>query len=230
MLVGEVAGPPDSKIRIWGEEHPERAPTTLRLRPGPVALQLEDSAGQQVPVTVKLPGPVLVVESTPAGATLTVGSTSFGITPARVEGKLAAGVTHSLSVSHRGYVPRDVLVEDLKPGEERHIDVKLERVGAVRPACGDGRCTGKETAASCPQDCSPTRPGASAGTARLTVNIHPAAKVFLDGQLVGTTPLLLPKVAPGTHTLRFEEPGGAREKTVKVTLKAGEDKRMPLRW
>jgi hypothetical protein len=66
--------------------------------------------------------------------------------------------------------------------------------------------------------------------ARLTVNIVPAAKVYLDGDLVGTTPLVMPKTPAGKHSLTLERTDGTMKKTVTVTLKAGEDKKLPLTW
>ena len=45
-----------------------------------------------------------------------------------------------------------------------------------------------------------------AGT--LTIDSHPrGASVFLDEQLVGTTPMLLPTIAPGTHVVRLQLDG-----------------------
>lgn len=40
------------------------------------------------------------------------------------------------------------------------------------------------------------------------IDSRPAgARVFVDGRLVGTTPLLLDDVAPGDHAVRFELEG-----------------------
>jgi hypothetical protein len=64
--------------------------------------------------------------------------------------------------------------------------------------------------------------------ARPTVNIVPAAKVYLDGDLVGTTPLVLPKNPAGRHSLTLERTDGPMKKTVAVTLKDGEDKKLPF--
>jgi hypothetical protein len=48
----------------------------------------------------------------------------------------------------------------------------------------------------------PARNGLLAGT--LSIDSRPVgASVFIDGQLVGTTPLLLPHISPGTHTVRL---------------------------
>ena len=45
--------------------------------------------------------------------------------------------------------------------------------------------------------------GLLAGT--LSIDSRPVgASVFIDGQLIGTTPLLLPHISPGTHAVRLQ--------------------------
>jgi PEGA domain len=52
------------------------------------------------------------------------------------------------------------------------------------------------------QASSPATNGLLAGT--LSIDSRPVgASVFIDGQLVGTTPLLLPNISPGTHAIRL---------------------------
>ncbi|MEX1363572.1 MAG: PEGA domain-containing protein [Nannocystaceae bacterium] len=49
----------------------------------------------------------------------------------------------------------------------------------------------------------------------------PPAKVFVDGKLEGTTPIMAIEVEPGRHRVEFRFPDG-RSKTVMVTVEAGE--------
>jgi hypothetical protein len=42
------------------------------------------------------------------------------------------------------------------------------------------------------------------------VSRPPGAQVYVDGRLIGTTPLSLPDVAPGAHTVRIALPGHQR--------------------
>ncbi len=59
----------------------------------------------------------------------------------------------------------------------------------------------------------PALPAASAerGTAPLSVESRPAgAQVFIDGQLVGTTPLSLAEVPAGDHALHLDHDGYRR--------------------
>ena len=50
----------------------------------------------------------------------------------------------------------------------------------------------------------------------IAVNASPWAKVFLDGEEVGLTPLTIEDVAAGSHTIRLEYEGEIFEKRVKV--------------
>ena len=61
----------------------------------------------------------------------------------------------------------------------------------------------------------PRAAGAGRGRARfagaLAVDSRPAgAKVFVDGKLVGTTPMSLPSVPAGSHAIRLEHDGYRR--------------------
>ena len=54
-----------------------------------------------------------------------------------------------------------------------------------------------------PRASSPATNGLLAGT--LSIESRPVgANVFIDGQLVSTTPLLLPEISPGTHVVRLQ--------------------------
>jgi hypothetical protein len=54
----------------------------------------------------------------------------------------------------------------------------------------------------------PARPAAPVGRGALTVDSRPVgARVFLDGKLVGTTPLSSTEIAAGDHAIRLEHDG-----------------------
>jgi hypothetical protein len=64
--------------------------------------------------------------------------------------------------------------------------------------------------------------------ALLSVDVKPWARVFVDGRLVGSTPLFRYPIRPGTHHVRLEGPGGentalrfdaAAAETVKLALR-----------
>ena len=60
----------------------------------------------------------------------------------------------------------------------------------------------------------------------LNVDSRPdGSKVFLDGKLVGTTPVLLPQVGAGEHVVRIEH-DGYRNWSSSVRVVAGERNRV----
>jgi|GEM_PF-698998 len=217
LLEITLSEPKNASVLVDGTAWTERTPTVLRLPVGPHAIEIIDEAGRRAAVPVELPKPVVVIESEPPGASITAGGSSFGITPSRLEGKLEGGVTHRLTVSLRGHVTKELVIEGLQDGDERTVVVKLDKLGRAPPPTTAGKPP-------------PPPPPAVAGVARLTVNIVPAAKVFLDGDLVGTTPLVMSKVPAGKHTLMLESTTTGQKKTVGFVLVDGENKKLPLTW
>ena len=134
----------------------------------------------------------LLVRSRPAGAKVIVDGTDYGPTPATVRG-LARGA-HRLKIARDGYLPeeRRFVVSPTRPAQS--MTVALSPVRAAAPARVEA-------------------PVASTGrfSGALAVDSRPTgAKVFLDGTLVGTTPIALPTVAAGSHAVRLEYEGYRR--------------------
>lgn len=129
----------------------------------------------------------LLVRSTPAGARVSVDGKNYGRTPVAVR-DLARG-THRVRISRDGYVTeeRRIVITASRPAST--MTVALNRSRGVQPAAAPaGRFTGA-----------------------LAVDSRPAgAKVYMDGRLVGTTPMTLPSVAAGSHAIRLEHDGYRR--------------------
>ena len=61
---------------------------------------------------------------------------------------------------------------------------------------------------------------------QLSVDSRPTgAKVFLDGRLIGTTPMMLPQIAAGEHVVRLDNDGNRRWWSL-VRVVAGERNRV----
>ena len=132
----------------------------------------------------------LLVRSSPAGARVSVDGRDHGVTPAAIR-DLARGA-HRVKITRDGYAPeqRRVVITASRPAQS--ITVPLAR---PRPA--------------------PPRAQPAASAARfvgaLAVDSRPAgARVFMDGTLVGTTPMALPSVPAGSHAIRIEHDGYRR--------------------
>lgn len=154
----------------------------------------------------------LLVRSTPAGARVNVDGKDVGATPAVVR-NLAPG-THRVRVSRDGYssVERRVVITRSRPSTSLTVPLERERVAA----------RGTPTAAP-----GPTTPGTVGRfVGGLSVDSRPTgAKVFLDGKLIGTTPLAMSSVAAGEHAIRLEY-DGYRRWTSSVRVVATEQNRV----
>jgi hypothetical protein len=134
----------------------------------------------------------LLVRTTPAGARVSVDGKDYGRTPVAVR-ELARG-THRVRITRDGYaaVDRRVVITAARPSQS--LTVPLERPADARATSG--------AAAPAP---------ARGFSGTLLVDSRPSgAKVYLDGQLSGTTPLSLNDVRAGEHAIRLEREGYRR--------------------
>ncbi len=134
----------------------------------------------------------LLVRSRPAGARVSVDGKDQGATPAIVRG-LARGA-HRVRIAHEGYATneRRFVVTSSRPSQSMTVELEPVRAAAAArpqtPVATQGRFVGA-----------------------LAIDSRPTgAKVFMDGALVGTTPMALPSVAAGSHAIRLEHDGYRR--------------------
>jgi hypothetical protein len=130
----------------------------------------------------------LLVRTRPAGAHVSVDGKDYGPTPATVR-NLTRG-THHVKITHEGYVmeERRVVVSASRPSQSMTLELAPVRAAASsrpQPAATETRFVGS-----------------------LAVDSRPTgAKVFMDGNLVGTTPMALASVPVGSHAIRLEHEG-----------------------
>ena len=125
----------------------------------------------------------LLVRSTPAGAGVVVDGQSRGVTPLDLR-ELAFGA-HTIEVSHPDHETRQrrVTLSERRPA--RSVDFELRPTSVPEHATAATNSTGSLQVASRPA----------------------GAQVFVDDNLIGTTPLLLSDVAAGARSLRLELSG-----------------------
>ena len=130
------------------------------------------------------------VTSDPSGARVFIDDVFVGTTP------LSYGTlngTHRVRVEAEGYTPFETNIE-VVGGETRSVQTTLQ---AAQPA-------------------QPTQQLGQAGFD----STPSGAQVYVDGQLVGTTPMTNVRLAAGTHQARFVL-DGAGEDTINFTVRAG---------
>jgi len=118
--------------------------------------------------------------------------------------ELARG-THTVRVAREGYVAQErrVTLSAARPSQSLTMELVRERSAAAVSAASLGRYA-----------------------APLMVESRPSgADVFIDGKLVGQTPLMLPEIGAGAHAVRLELDGYNRW-TASVRVVAGESNRV----
>jgi serine/threonine protein kinase len=153
----------------------------------------------------------LLVRSTPAGARVFVDGREQGRTPARIA-DLAPG-PHQVRIVQDGYIAADRRIVIMGSRSQQSLAVTLERPPSTvasrpRPPGGVSATTGTLAAGELRVESRPTN-----------------ANVFVDGKLVGTTPLLIEQVEAGEHTIRLEL-AGHRGWTSSVRVVGGQRNRV----
>lgn len=151
----------------------------------------------------------LLVRSTPAGARVVIDDRDRGLTPLTVR-DLDRG-SHRLLVERDGYAPeeRRIVITSARPAQS--VTIELERPPAAQRSAQ-------------PTPTTPSTIGDVVGA--LIVDSRPTgAKVFVDGKLVGTTPLMVSRVEAGEHAVRIEL-DGYRRWSSSVRVAAGERSRV----
>jgi serine/threonine-protein kinase len=189
----------------------EIRPSTSSGRPELVEGQLKPDPTAGQPDLQAQPGPKpapppiigsLLVRSTPLGARVLVDGREYGRTPLTVS-NLSRG-EHSVRVIREGYVADERLVTITSAQRAHSVTARLapERVAPVSNVVNAAKATAPANS---------TNSTNSPGAAPLTVESRPAgAKVFIDGRLVGTTPLVVPAVTAGEHALYLDRDGYQR--------------------
>jgi hypothetical protein len=204
----EVAGR-QSQVESRQSQVEASKPVTEARKP-PVEPRRSDASNLKSETTnLKSPAPEgrILVRSRPAGARVTVDGKDYGSTPATVRG-LPYGA-HQVKVVRDGYAPEDrrVVVTVARPAQSMTLELEPLRAAAAArgqtPVATEGRFVGA-----------------------LAVDSRPTgAKVFVDGALVGTTPVALPAVAAGSHAIRLEH-DGYRRWSSSVRIVASEQNRV----
>ena len=190
FIVGQHSTPATESTNI---SHPQPAPEPPPTRaavedPQPIASTTQAVAPIPAPVEPQPTRPAvqsgrLSVRSTPAGADVVVDGQSRGVTPLDLR-ELAFG-THTIAVSRPDHDSRQQRVTLSERRPARTVNVTL------RPTSVPAQAT-----------------AATSATGSLQIASRPSgAQVFVDDNLIGTTPLLLSNVEAGPRLVRIELSG-----------------------
>ena len=207
----EIDAPIGARVFVDGKLWPEKVPTRLEgLSPGPhqIVLEVDGVALPAEEVAIEAPPKpsILELESDPPGASVWVGGRLVGETPLELD-MLAPGMDHDLQISKRGYEDEALKVK-LAVGERLERKVRLTK-------------RAKKTVRVRPTDPEPTPVVVADQIGYLTLKTTPWAKVSIDGEPYGSTPIWKEKLAPGKHRVRLVNEQEGVDVTKVITIKPG---------
>jgi hypothetical protein len=141
----------------------------------------------------------LLVRSVPSGASVTINGRGGGTTPATIR-DLPFGA-YTVAVSRSGYQRGEQHVTISKTVPAREITLELKAVASAAAA---------------------NRPsGQRATTGAVLIEARAGAAVAIDGRPVGTAPMMVPELTPGSHTIRVSL-AGYKTVTTTAVVRAGQ--------
>lgn len=203
-----------------GPVQPSPAPAPTRERR--TADALAPVAGPAGPAVESTPGPAeaapvsgtgrVLIRSSPAGE-VRVNGRPHGETPVVLR-DLPFG-SYVIAVSRPGFAPVERTVDLLPSQPVASVTVDLARQGAAitqAPAQSTpGRQAPVPAAGAVPSNAGGEPSGQPAPAARggsiFVVSTPAQARLYVDGQLYGSTPASVPGLSPGSHTVRIEAAG-----------------------
>jgi hypothetical protein len=137
------------------------------------------------PAAAPSPAGNLLVRSTPAGATVFVDEERRGVTPLALQ-NVELG-TRRVRIQRDGFNVEERQVNLTRSRPSRSVDVRLTRAAlAARPAAP-----------------APEAPATRTGS--LVIESRPTgATIILNGRQVGTTPMTIDDLEPGTYTVQLQ--------------------------
>ena len=212
-----VQGPADTEVKIGaGASSPRATDTSVPVAAASTpAKSAAARPAQATPPTgrrgndatpVALASGKIIVRSSPAGAMVTIDGRMYDNTPVTVR-DLQVG-THVVQVARPGFVPRSERVTLTPTAPESTLTLTLApglaQTGDSRPVP--------------PADRAVT---SSAGVGVLDIDVLPrGARVTIDGERRGVTPMRIPDLKAGVHTVTIER-DGYRPATTTVTVESG---------
>jgi hypothetical protein len=164
----------------------------------------------------------LQITTNPDGASVSIDGGSQGITPLTVSG-LAAG-SHTVRLAKAGYTDYTGTLT-IAGGKTTMLNIALVMAQGTAAQTTLPPAT---PASQVPAGTTSPVTAAPSGTGSLSVlSTPPGANVYLDGEKVGTTPVTVPGVAPGTHRLLLTLTG-YNDISQPVEITAGSDKEVSI--
>lgn len=226
--------PPDARVSVDGKEHSASSTVVVSVTPGKHAVKVTHdahfdfetevevtAAGLRLPVTLQPKAVKLSFELVPAEAKASLLSggqvVGTGSNGSQLPVVRKPSVDYEVEVSAPGYTSkREPLV--FSGAASQTVVVTLAKAAGSTPSTTPTPPSTK----SKPKPKPKPKPVAKTSTLRIgTKGGVLAAKAYVDGKYVGTTPVLNVRVTPGKHAVKFTWTDGRAPQTLNVNVADG---------
>ncbi|MBR6245455.1 serine/threonine protein kinase [bacterium] len=163
---------------------------------------------------------MITVKSDPDDAVLYVNDKKAASNTPTVVSDIPVGMDVVVRVEKRGYYPYEENIGKVPANSNKELEIVLKPMKNA-PA-GREKVTKKSSSKSSADKSAAN----SSETAYITIQSNPWANVYLDGKLIGSTPISKFALPAGSHKIQFKNPKSKIDKTFPVELKPGDHHRM----
>lgn len=163
---------------------------------------------------------MITVKSDPDDAVLYVNDKKAASNTPTVVSDIPVGMDVVVRVEKRGYYPYEENIGKVPANSNKELEIVLKPMKNA-PAGRE-----KETKKSSSKSSADKSTANSSETAYITIQSNPWANVYLDGKLIGSTPISKFALPAGSHKIQFKNPKSKIDKTFPVELKPGDHHRM----
>ena len=159
---------------------------------------------------------MITVKSDPDGATLYINDKKVQAATPTIVNDIPVGLDIVVRVEKHGYYPYEENIGKVPANMNKEVSVILK-----------SKNNSGSQSKSKKSDSSSSRSAVESGEpAFLTINSMPWANIYIDGKLVGSTPISKHKLPAGSYKIQFKNPKSKIDKTIPIELKPGETKRL----
>ncbi len=158
---------------------------------------------------------MITVKSDPDGATLYINDKKVQAATPTIVNDIPVGLDIVVRVEKHGYFPYEENIGKVPANMNKEVSVIL------KPKNSSAQSKSKKSDKS-----SKSSVVESGDPAFLTINSMPWANIYIDGKLIGSTPISKHKLPAGSYKIQFKNPKSKIDKTIPVELKPGETKRL----
>lgn len=158
---------------------------------------------------------MITVKSDPDGAVLYINDKKVQAATPTIVNDIPVGLDIVVRVEKNGYFPYEENIGKVPANMNKEVSVIL------KPKNSSAQSKSKKS------DRSSSKLAVESGDpAFLTINSMPWANIYINGKLIGSTPISKHKLPAGSYKIQFKNPKAKIDKTIPVELKSGETKRL----